>query len=199
MRRVSRLLLAGLTHELLVLARNLGHEVVAATDPAWPGGRWHGLDVYSGDGPAIKAGGFDAVILGIDGPGARRSVLDFYQRAGIPIADLVGGRLGEGTTHGPGLVIQRDAQLSEDCRAGDGLRLNVGANVMHEVTLGDCVSVAPGAVILSKVRVGSLTYVGANATVLPGISIGSGCMVGAGAVVTKDVPDAATVKGNPAR
>ena len=70
---------------------------------------------------------------------------------------------------------------------------------MHDATLGDFVSLAPNVVVLSKVRVGSLTYVGANATVLPAICIGSGCMVGAGAVVTKDVPDGATVKGNPAQ
>jgi sugar O-acyltransferase (sialic acid O-acetyltransferase NeuD family) len=196
---MSRLLLAGLTHELLVLAQSLGHQVVAAADPTWRGGRWRGLEVHAGDRVALEAGGFDAVIIGIDAPGARQRALEFFQQAGAPIADLVGGRLGEGVSHGPGLVIQRSAQLSEDCRAGKGLRLNTGANVMHDVTLGDCVSVAPNAVILSKVHVGSLTYVGANATVLPGIRIGSGCTVGAGAVVTRDVADGATVKGNPAR
>lgn len=41
--------------------------------------------------------------------------------------------------------------------------------------------------------------IGSNATILGGITIGKNAMVGAGAVVTKNVPDNATVVGNPAR
>ena len=41
--------------------------------------------------------------------------------------------------------------------------------------------------------------IGANATILPGLTIGEKAMVGAGAVVTRDVPPAAIVAGNPAR
>ncbi len=41
--------------------------------------------------------------------------------------------------------------------------------------------------------------IGANATIVCGVIIGRGAMVGAGAVVTRDVPDFATVTGNPAR
>ena len=40
--------------------------------------------------------------------------------------------------------------------------------------------------------------IGAGAVILPGICIGKNAMVGAGSVVTKDVPDGATVVGNPA-
>ena len=40
---------------------------------------------------------------------------------------------------------------------------------------------------------------GTGAVILPGLTIGSGAVVGAGAVVTRDVPDGATVVGNPAR
>jgi acetyltransferase-like isoleucine patch superfamily enzyme len=41
--------------------------------------------------------------------------------------------------------------------------------------------------------------IGANATILCGIVIGRNALVGAGSVVTKNVPDGATVAGNPAR
>lgn len=41
--------------------------------------------------------------------------------------------------------------------------------------------------------------IGSNATILGGVTIGRYAMVGAGSVVTKDVPDNATVAGNPAK
>lgn len=41
--------------------------------------------------------------------------------------------------------------------------------------------------------------IGAGAIILPGVTIGERAMIGAGAVVTQDVPDDATVVGNPAR
>lgn len=42
-------------------------------------------------------------------------------------------------------------------------------------------------------------WIGMNATILKGVTIGSGAVVGAGAVVTKDVPPACVVGGNPAK
>ena len=52
---------------------------------------------------------------------------------------------------------------------------------------------------LLQTRVKRGASIGSNATILPGLTIGEDSLVGAGAVVTKDVPDRATVVGNPAR
>jgi acetyltransferase-like isoleucine patch superfamily enzyme len=52
-------------------------------------------------------------------------------------------------------------------------------------------------VITTLVKLGA--SIGSNATILCGITIGERAIVGAGAVVTTDVPDGATVAGNPAR
>jgi acetyltransferase-like isoleucine patch superfamily enzyme len=49
------------------------------------------------------------------------------------------------------------------------------------------------------VVIGDGTWVGARAIVLPGVTIGSRVAVGAGAVVTRAVPAAVLVAGNPAR
>jgi maltose O-acetyltransferase len=42
-------------------------------------------------------------------------------------------------------------------------------------------------------------WIGRSAIILPGVTIGDNAVVAAGAVVTKDVPDATLVAGNPAR
>jgi acetyltransferase EpsM len=49
------------------------------------------------------------------------------------------------------------------------------------------------------VRIGEGACVGLASTLLPGIRIGRQSRVGMGAVVIRDVPDYATVAGNPAR
>lgn len=47
--------------------------------------------------------------------------------------------------------------------------------------------------------IGKRCFIGARSMILPGITIGDGSVVGSGSVVTKDVPPASVVAGNPAR
>jgi maltose O-acetyltransferase len=49
------------------------------------------------------------------------------------------------------------------------------------------------------VHIGADVWIGGGAIILPGVRIGDGAIVGAGSVVTRDVPEAARVMGNPAR
>lgn len=82
---------------------------------------------------------------------------------------------------------------------GDFTFVNRGASIGHHFSGGDYLSVGPGVVIAGQVTVGSDTLIGAGAVLLPKVRIGARCVVGAGAVVTRDVPDGATVVGNPAK
>lgn len=52
---------------------------------------------------------------------------------------------------------------------------------------------------VAKITIGKDAFIGLRAIILPGVSIGPHAVIGAGAVVTRDVPEAAKVAGNPAK
>lgn len=54
-------------------------------------------------------------------------------------------------------------------------------------------------VTIAPVRLMSRCWIGFDAKILKGVTVGRGAIVAAGSVVTKDVPDAHVVAGNPAR
>ena len=119
----------------------------------------------------------------------------------------------------PGARIGRDCNVCDhvfvenDVVIGDRVTIKSGVQVWDGVRLEDDVFVGPNATFTndhfprSKHRPPSFTptivcrnaSIGANATILPGVTIGRDAMVGAGAVVTRAVPPAAIVAGNPAR
>lgn len=53
--------------------------------------------------------------------------------------------------------------------------------------------------IANPVRIGKNVWIGEQVCILPGVTIGDGAVIGAGSVVTRAVPAACVVAGNPAR
>ncbi len=110
-----------------------------------------------------------------------------------PSVDLTMTKLGVGNYIQENVMIQADAQI------GDNSSIHMGALVSHESVVGNSVFIAHAVSISGKVEVGDGTFIGTNATIIPRLKIGKWCTIGAGSVVIKDVPDYATVVGNPAR
>jgi acetyltransferase-like isoleucine patch superfamily enzyme len=142
-----------------------------------------------------------------------------------PLADVQTSRIGANTLIWQFCVVLPGARIGSDCnicaqvfiendvRIGDRVTVKSGVQLWDGIVLEDDVFIGPNATFTndrfprSKQRqqshpvtvVRSGASVGANATILPGLTIGREAMIGAGAVVTKNVPDRAIMKGNPAR
>ncbi len=100
---------------------------------------------------------------------------------------------------GDGIMIAANATLNPLVELGTGVICNTSSSIDHECIIGDFSHIAPGAVLCGNVMVGRGTFVGANSVIRQGIHIGNNVTIGAGTVVIKDIPDNATVIGNPAR
>jgi sugar O-acyltransferase (sialic acid O-acetyltransferase NeuD family) len=100
---------------------------------------------------------------------------------------------------GQGLAIMANVVINPATVVGNHVIINTSASIDHDCLIADFVHIAPNATLCGGISVGEGSLIGAGATVLPNITIGKWCKVGAGAVVTQNVPDFATVVGNPAK
>lgn len=98
-----------------------------------------------------------------------------------------------GTLVGPKAVVSAGAVVGSHCM------LHAGAILDYEAKVGELVQVRAGAIIGTGAIVGAEAFIGQGAVIVPGVTIGKKARVGAGSVVVANVPDGATVFGNPAK
>ena len=100
---------------------------------------------------------------------------------------------------GAGSVIMPGATINSSTRIGQHSIINTNASIDHDCEISDFVHVSPNATLCGGVSIGEGTHIGAGVVVIPGIKIGQWAKIGAGSIIIKDVPDFATVVGNPGR
>ena len=100
---------------------------------------------------------------------------------------------------GKGSVVMADAVINPGSVIGDGVIINTGASVDHDNIIGNFTHIAVGAHTAGTVKIGDEVWLGIGAVVSNNVNICSGCVIGAGAVVIKDIDEAGTYIGVPAR
>lgn len=98
---------------------------------------------------------------------------------------------------GNGTVVMANATINADAIVGNHCIINTAAVIEHDCVIDDFAHISPNAALAGNVKVGEGTHIGIGACVIQGIRIGKWATIGAGAVIIKDVPDYATVVGNP--
>jgi serine O-acetyltransferase len=89
--------------------------------------------------------------------------------------------------HGMGVVIGETAEVGDDC------------TLYHGVTLGGTRPTREQASQKRHPTIGDHVIIGSGAQVLGPFKVGNGARIGAAAVVLQEVPEGATMVGNPAR
>jgi sugar O-acyltransferase (sialic acid O-acetyltransferase NeuD family) len=110
-----------------------------------------------------------------------------------------GANISKRTEIGKGVVIMPGVSVNSSTIIGNHAILNTNSSIDHDCTLHDFVHISPNACLCGGVVIGEGTHVGACATIIPGITIGKWVKIGAGSVIIKDIPDNATVIGNPGK
>jgi len=129
--------------------------------------------------------------------------------------NLYGCEVGDGTSIGTFVEIQKGAKIGARCKIQSHTFICEGVTIEDEVFVGHNVNfindLYPRAVtengqlqtaadwLVLPTRVCWRASIGTGAVILANLTIGERAIIGAGAVVTRDVPAATVVAGNPAR
>lgn len=100
---------------------------------------------------------------------------------------------------GHGNIIAARATINPFVKIGNHCIVHSNAVIDTDAKLGDFIQVGTGAMINTGVEIGDGTFIGSGVVVVGCIKIGKNASIGAGSVVIENVPDGATVFGNPAK
>ncbi len=137
-------------------------------------------------------------LVGIGNNEIRKKVVENHQLSygtAIDPKAIISGRIkiGKGTVIMPGVSINSSTVI------GKHSIINTNSSVDHDCSLADYVHISPNATLCGGVNIEEGAHIGAGAVIIPGIKIGKWATIGAGSVIIKDVPDFATVVGNPGK
>lgn len=100
---------------------------------------------------------------------------------------------------GAGTVVMANAVINPDVKIGKHCIINTSSVIEHDCHIGDYAHISPNASLAGNISVGEGSHIGIGAAIIQGIKIGRWATIGAGTVVLKNVPDFATVVGNPGK
>lgn len=180
------------------VAKCVGYEKIIFLDD----GRTGKVGNYEIAGDTSLIDSFDADFFVAIGSGpVRRRITQQIEEKGknIPILIHPSATVAESAKIGYGSAVMAGAVINPDAIISKGAIINTGSSVDHDCFIGEYNHIAVGSHIAGAVVTGENVWIGAGATVSNNIKICSNVLLGAGAVAVKDIDEAGTYVGVPAR
>lgn len=201
--------------EKLVIIGAGGHGRVIA-DIALAMNRWHeiafldddetikssmGIKVIGKSSKALSLIGKYDIFIAIGNNVIREKLHNELKTAGATIPTLIhpNTTIGAQVEIGEGTVIMAGVVINCGSRIGDCCIVNTAATLDHDNIISDFVHISPGAHLAGTVSIGKGTWIGVGAVVSNNVEIADGAVIGAGTVVVKDICEAGTYIGVPAK
>ena len=100
---------------------------------------------------------------------------------------------------GEGSVVMAGAVINPGSKLGRGVIINTCSSVDHDCVIEDFVHISVGAHLSGTVNVGKGTWIAVGASIVNNVNIGERVVIGSGAVVIRDIEEAGTYVGVPAK
>ena len=181
------------------LALKCGYEIIGFLDDFATEDTVLNIPLLGGTDKAKEYAANCCFVIGIGNNQTRKRIA--LENPDLKFATLVhpSAVLGDYAAVEPGTVVMAQSVIQPHARVGAHCIINTGAIVEHDNRIGDYVHISPRAALGGTVTIGELTHIGIGAVVRNNIEIAPEVTVGAGAVVVKDIQEAGTYMGVPAR
>ena len=181
------------------LAKNYFSEIIIADDGK-VGSEVLGCKVKFSVEDALNNEKCDFIIAIGNNETRKKLFLKFIEKGFTPVT-LVhpSAIIGEEVEIGRGTVVFANAVINPQAKIGVGCIINTSALIEHDCEIGEFTHICPAAKMAGTVKIGQECFIGIGSVIVNNISVESRITVGAGTVVVKDLIDAGTYVGNPAK
>ncbi len=141
------------------------------------------------------------VCISIGNPKVRQTIAADVKTLGFSSATLIDASaiVRESVSLASGTIVCPHAIINTDARIGENVVINVGVLIGHDAVVNDFSVINPLATVLGAVTLGTGVLIGSSAAVHQLVRVGDWAKIAMGAIVYRNVPEYATVSGNPAR